>query len=145
MVDRFILKLFNVFILIILIFPVLKSLPSILRLVVRTLKKLGFIRGIVKMAALYKAKYATCGSCGRMGLPERTLLLESAVHSTDEWFKRRLIQDLKLPRRLNLMNFFSPSDKWGSPRNASAWLHRMAPSGEGITGYHVGVRSYIFI
>jgi hypothetical protein len=43
------------------------------------------------MGALYKAKYASCGSCGWMGLPERTLVLQSAVQTTDGWFKRRLM------------------------------------------------------
>jgi hypothetical protein len=79
-----------------------------------------------------------------MGLPDHTLLLKSAVHSTDEWFKSRLIHDLKLSRRLNLMNLIS-SVKWGAHREADTWLHRVAPSGEGMTGYLVGVRSYIYI
>jgi hypothetical protein len=62
-----------------------------MRLVVLALKQSGFIRGLIKMAALYKAKYASCGSCGRMGLPEHTLVLQSAVQSTDGWFKKKLI------------------------------------------------------
>lgn len=57
---------------------------------------------------------------------------------------QQAVKDLQFPRQLNL-KIFPPSDKWGAHRDTNAWLHRMAPNGESKTGYHISVRSYIFI